>query len=132
MHQHLLRTDLQEIHPLCRPVRQYPRAMAAAGFRHMPLDQAAQLCFPMWLADGTGDQGFKVHEILGHAIGVMDIGHPPGHSRAKVGPDPPQNHCHAAGHILTAVRPAAFHDDRGTRVAHRKPLTRPPRREQIA
>ena len=103
MGQHLFRTDLNEVHPLRRPVRQYVGAVATVRLGHMRLYQGAQLCVPMRMGNRAGDQGFKVHEIFGDAFGIIDIGHATGHACAKVGPDPAQNHRHTARHVFATV-----------------------------
>ena len=119
MRQHLARADLQEIGPLALPVRQDARRPCGCRSRRRGARSGRlQLRLPMRVADGTGDQAFEVHEVLGHAVGIIDIGHAPGHPGAKVGADAAQNHRHPAGHVFAAVRPAALDHHRRARVAH--------------
>src|SRR3989338_3198294 len=94
--QHLFRADLQEVCALGLPIGKDSGGVAAAGFGGVLFDQVMQLPFPMRMGHGTGQHGFSVHEILGHAFGIIDIGHPASHARTgpRTPPPPPVMYPH--------------------------------------
>ncbi len=98
----------------------------------MPLDQAAQLRFPVINRHRTTHQRIHIDQRLRQTCRVIEIGHATRHPGPEIGADIAQNDRHTAGHILTPVGAAALDHHLRARVAHRETLTRPARCKERA
>ena len=132
MHQHLLRANLQEVVLLGLPMLKDISGLAALGLGDMALQQTVQLIEPMIDGDRAGHDGLGVHQLMGRAFGIIEIGHPPGHPGSKVRADLTKDHRHTAGHIFAPVAAAAFDHHIRARVADGETLARPARGKEVS